>query len=210
MLTYSLCKHHVTIRPLLASRRCQHLQRRNNNRLFSTSSSIINWTKYKSSEGLPPPSDEQKIIIEAAYAKDCNIQVNAVAGSGKTTTILHIANTYKLFSKSTTKEGSSILALVYNAKLKTETREKKKKFKLNNLEVHNFHAFVPSHYSVIASDDKGMNQVIKTNKQPTKSFSYELIIIDEIQDMQPIFFNFLCKIIYDNSLQQPCQLMVLG
>ena len=44
------------------------------------------------SEQLNVPSNEQLIIIK--QIKDTNILVDAVAGSGKTTTVLHIARTY--------------------------------------------------------------------------------------------------------------------
>jgi len=169
----------------------------------SSSPSSIDWNNYKILQGLSPPSDEQKLIIEAACKKDCNIQVNAVAGSGKTTTILHIAQAYQLIG------DSSVLVLQYNERLKTETRIKQKKFKLNNLDVHNFHAFVQNYYNESGKDSKGMLKVIRTMKPPMKHFSYELIIIDEIQDMTPDFFKFLCKIIYDNS-QKECRIIVLG
>jgi len=183
-----------------------------NTRLFnslspppSPSSSLIDWNNYKILNGLSFPSDEQKHIVNAACLKDCNIQVNAVAGSGKTTTILHIASAYQQLYGS----KANILVLQYNEKLKTETRNKQKKFKCNNLDVHNYHSFIQHYYSESGKDSKGMKLVIKTMKPPTKLFSYELIIIDEIQDMTPDFFKLLCKIMCDN-LQKECRIIVLG
>jgi hypothetical protein len=185
-----------------------------NTRLFSSlsppppSPSLIDSNNYKILNGLPFPSDEQKRIVNAACLKDCNIQVNAVAGSGKTTTILHIAGAYQQLNgaKDT---PSSILVLQYNEKLKTETRNKQKKFKCNNLDVHNYHSFIQHYYNESGKDSKGMKLVIKTMKPPAKLFSYELIIIDEIQDMTPDFFKLLCKIMCDN-LQKECRIIVLG
>lgn len=175
---------------------------------ISPSPSVIDWNNYEILNGLPSPSDEQKLIIYTACLKDCNMQVNAVAGSGKTTTILHIASAYQQLNNNKD-PSSSILVLQYNEKLKTETRNKQKKFKCKNLDVHNYHSFVQYYYSESGRDSKGMKKVIKTMKSPTKLFSYDLIIIDEIQDMTPDFFKLFCKIMCDN-LQKECRIIVLG
>lgn len=43
--------------------------------------------------GLPPPSPEQELVIKA-IKQGRNARVNAVAGSGKTTTILQVAQAF--------------------------------------------------------------------------------------------------------------------
>jgi len=43
--------------------------------------------------GLPPPSPEQELVIKAVK-QGRNARVNAVAGSGKTTTILQVAQAF--------------------------------------------------------------------------------------------------------------------
>lgn len=43
--------------------------------------------------GLPPPSPEQELVIKA-IKQGRNARVNAVAGSGKTTTILQVAKAF--------------------------------------------------------------------------------------------------------------------
>src|SRR5271167_1343688 len=43
--------------------------------------------------GLPPPSPEQELVIKA-IRQGRNARVNAVAGSGKTTTILQVAKAF--------------------------------------------------------------------------------------------------------------------
>lgn len=65
---------------------------------------------------LSPASKEQIDIINAI--KTNNVKVNSVAGSGKTTTVLHMAQIL---------ENESILLLTYNARLKIDTRKKKKR-----------------------------------------------------------------------------------
>ena len=76
-------------------------------------------------------SDEQKKVLKY-LKKDYNLIVDSVPGSGKTTTCLHIAKHFT---------DLNILLLTYNSRLKDETREKRDLLKLNNLEVHSYHAF---------------------------------------------------------------------
>lgn len=166
--------------------------------LSSNPTSTIDWENYKQPENVEFPTDEQKNIIEAACTKNCNIIVNAVAGSGKTTTISNIANACK---------DQSILALTYNRQLKVET--KKKCDTLENIVVYNFHSLILHKYSECGKDGKGMEKVIRTAKQPTEPFSYDIIIIDEIQDMTLYLYKFLFKILKDN-LQKEFRIIVLG
>jgi superfamily I DNA/RNA helicase len=85
---------------------------------------------------LPTPSDEQMSIIHNLEHK--NVLVDSVAGSGKTTTNLFIAQRFK---------SKRILLLTYNAKLKIETRDKVKKMKINNLQVDSYHSFCYGKYN---------------------------------------------------------------
>jgi superfamily I DNA and RNA helicase len=72
---------------------------------------------------LSPISKEQHDILELVRIGG-NINIDAVAGSGKTTTSLYIAKN---------NPHRQILLLTYNAKLKLETREKAKQLGLSNI-----------------------------------------------------------------------------
>ena len=85
---------------------------------------------------LPSISKEQKQIINYLEENN-NVIVNAVAGSGKTTTNLHIANHFPHLK---------ILLITYNAKLKLETREKIKITGFKNIETHSYHSFCVKYY----------------------------------------------------------------
>ena len=163
-------------------------------------STTIDWKNHKQPENLEFPTDEQKNVMDAAFAKNRNIVVNAVAGSGKTTTISNIANACK---------DQSILTLTYNKQLKDETKKKCDINLQENIDVYNFHSFVFHKYSECGKDDKGMEEVIRTAKQPTEPFSYDIIIIDEIQDMKLSFYKLIFKILKDN-LQKDFRIIVLG
>jgi hypothetical protein len=79
---------------------------------------------------LPPPSDEQLEVIRAV-AEENNVIVDSVAGSGKTTTVMHLARALP---------NKQMLLLTYNSRLKDETRKRVEELALPNLEVHSFHA----------------------------------------------------------------------
>ena len=69
------------------------------------------------------PSDEQMTVIQAI--KDgFNVQVDAVAGSGKTTTILHMSMSYP---------NKNIFQITYNNMLKKEVRKKINRLCIENV-----------------------------------------------------------------------------
>jgi len=80
---------------------------------------------------LPKISSEQNNIIDQLSLNN-NVVVDSVAGSGKTTSNLHIALHFN---------NMKILLLTYNSKLKIETRDKVNKLGISNIEVHSYHSF---------------------------------------------------------------------
>lgn len=143
------------------------------------------------------PSNEQLEIINALGSN--NVVVNSVAGSGKTTTSLLIAQRY---------ESLNILLLTYNAKLKIDTREKCKLYNINNLEPHSYHAFCVKYYNSKAYVDDGINKVIENSMSPKKKFKYDIVIIDECQDLTYLYYKFICKIFED--MENEPKIAILG
>jgi len=129
---------------------------------------------------LNPPSGEQQTILKNV-ADGLNLMIMAVAGSGKTTTALHIA---------LANPDKSILLFTYNEKLKTETRNKVEALGIANMEVHNFHAFGVKYYGPDCQRDIGLLNAIKNPRQ----FNYDIIIVDETQDMNPTYFDFVMHV----------------
>jgi len=144
---------------------------------------------------LYPPSVEQNEIVDSLYSN--NIVVDAVAGSGKTTTILHLAKTHLY---------ESFLLLTYNKKLRLETKERVKLNSIENIDVHNYHSFAVKHYDSLSFTDTALKKfLVKQSKIP---YNYSVIIIDEAQDMTPLYYNLVCKIVSEN-LSKP-KIVVLG
>ena len=147
---------------------------------------------------LPKYSNEQFDIINKIINN--NIIVNSVAGSGKTTTNLHIA---KYFT------DLKILLLTYNSKLKIETREKTIKYDINNLDVHSYHSYCVKYYDQTCFTDSQIIRLLKTINLQNMINPYDIIIVDEAQDMNPIYFELFCKIYKDNN-NKNCKICILG
>lgn len=146
---------------------------------------------------LKPPTEEQRDVV--SKLENNNVIVDSVAGSGKTTTNLHIALHYN---------NINILCLTYNAKLKLETRHRVSQLNISNLIVHSYHSFSVSYYDRSAFNDMVLKKIIDEDTNKIRSFSYDLIILDESQDMNPLYYRLAQKICKDNDKR--CKLCVLG
>jgi hypothetical protein len=144
------------------------------------------------------PSEEQQEIINLIATN--NVIVEAVAGSGKTTTCLHIAKTYP---------KETVLILTYNARLKIETRERVASHAIENVEVHSYHSYAVKYYNPKAFIDKELKKIVDVDTTCRNDNYYEIIILDECQDMTPLLYRFARKIIADNDCAE-CRICVLG
>ena len=136
---------------------------------------------------------EQEEIINS-IKNGYNIIVDAVAGCGKTTTSLAIAQECK---------EKTILLLTYNAGLKTETRQRILKYNINNLEVQSYHSFCVKYFNYPCYDDLRMQILLELLAHDNSSvkktnYNFDLIILDEQQDMKPLFFELIQYIIKPN------------
>jgi hypothetical protein len=143
---------------------------------------------------LHAPSEEQQRIITATAAN--NVIVDSVAGSGKTTTILHIAHSY---------QPERILVLTYNRRLRLETRAKADELGLV-FTIHTYHSFAVNHIGRDCCTDAGIIRFIDSGGALT-CLQYDIIIIDETQDMNDIYYKLACKIA---ALSPDARLVVIG
>jgi DNA polymerase III epsilon subunit-like protein len=144
-------------------------------------------------------SAEQANIIELCKQGQ-NVIVDAVAGSGKTTTLLGIAAA----------SDEQMLGVLYNRSLKEETRLKVQAANLHALEIHNYHALARRYYDKECCNDTGLTKILNTNKPLIRKLpSWKRIILDEVQDMSPLYYRLIIKIIVD--LNNPdLRLTVMG
>lgn len=124
-------------------------------------------------------SDEQELFLNKALS-GANILVDACIGSGKTTAIQHLCYAFP--------ETTQILYLTYNKLLKLDA---KGRIKNKNVTVTNYHGFA---YAALIRAGMHPNisdtiQLFNTAKPNIKS--YDVLIIDEYQDIEQEFSELL-------------------
>lgn len=159
---------------------------------------------------LPTLSDQQRFALECC--NDHHVIINCVAGSGKTTFALSVAKQFRT---------SKILILTYNSKLKTETRDKLSIYQIPNMEVHSFHSFCVKYYDSGCFDDFNLSSLLQESKPihvtdneeqsnvRVVPFYFDMIIIDEVQDMRSLLYQLVCKIVADNKRALP-RFLIMG
>ena len=151
---------------------------------------------------LPIPSEEQMYIINHIKSGKYNGEVDAVAGSGKTTTILSLA---------THIADKSIIQITYNSELKREVSEKKDKYGLSNIAIFTYHSFAYKYYTEEANTDIGISKIIRTDMQPKMALpDIDILVGDEIQDMNFLYYQFVQKVLTDSGNKSRIQILILG
>ena len=129
-------------------------------------------------------SNEQKDVVKTV----CDLKntiVIAKAGCGKTTTAIETA---KLFYQ---KHREKTLILTYNSLLKENTRKEIRQHKLQHfIEAHSYHAAAIRYF--VSEHLKGDEVIYRACEieRPTR-LSFGLVIIDECQDITPLYCKFI-------------------
>lgn len=144
-------------------------------------------------------SDEQALVLNHTKSGH-NSVVDAVAGSGKSTTVLSIAA--KLVCK-------KFIQLTYNSMLRCEIKEKTEQLRIHNLDIHTYHSLAVKYYNSSAYTDTGIRHILAHNTAPRIHIpKKDVVVIDEAQDMTFLYFQFIVK--YTMDMKSPFQLIVLG
>ncbi len=143
-------------------------------------------------------NEQKKIIYHVKKGK--NVVVDAVAGTGKTTVTLKIAKSNSV---------KKVLQLTYNKSLKHEVREKIKKEKITNIKVHTYHSLAYNYYSNKGHKDIEIHRIVEENKKLLKEIEeFDILIIDEAQDMTKLYFKLIVKYLKDYG--KKVQIVILG
>lgn len=150
---------------------------------------------------LPSISIEQQAVINALKEGN-NVVCNGAPGCGKSTTICWIAKTHP---------DVNICFFTYNRKLCCETRKRAVELEIKNLTINTYHSFCVRYYDRECFTDTGIINILKPenkNKKKLADYMFDMIIIDEAQDMTPLYFELICKVVKDNK--NKCQFCILG
>lgn len=139
---------------------------------------------------LPRCSEEQEEVIRILKIDHKNVWVRGCAGGGKTTLLMQIAAAHP---------KQPVLAMTFSASLKDEMRSKKEILQLKNLEPHNFHSFGVQYYSEPeACTDMGIIRLLEEDRKPTSYCTFSIFQLDEAQDVTPLLYRWIVKIIRDH------------
>lgn len=145
------------------------------------------------------PSDEQQTVINN-LKNGKNVICSAVAGSGKSSTVLATADQLP---------DKQILQITYNASLRLEIKEKVNVLGLSNITIHTFHSLAVKYYSANCHTDTGIRSLLLHNMKPRSVIpKIDICMLDEFQDCTELYFKFVVKFIRD--MCSPVQLLILG
>lgn len=140
-------------------------------------------------DSLPPVSTNQKLAIDKLIFGSGNVTINACAGSGKTTTILQIAAA----------GNKTILVFMYNRRIMEETISRVRSLRIEKTMVYTYHSFGCEFYSSECFTSEGLKRVLADDMQPKKELpQFDIVALDELQDMNPIFYKFVRKVTKDS------------
>lgn len=148
-------------------------------------------------------SDEQLYIIEQ-IKEGKNAIVCAVAGSGKSSTVLSAAQQMPELQ---------FLQLTYNASLRAEIKEKVRELGLTNIKIHTYHSLAVRYYLPNCFTDTGLRRILYHDLAPRQEIPLcNVLVIDETQDMTLVYFQIVQKFIKDMSqkVNHKIQLLILG
>ena len=147
---------------------------------------------------LPTPSPEQAAVVRHLVAGS-NVRAMAVAGAGKTTTILHAVQALQV----------KTLILTYSKALKADTREKVRLLGLEAyVAVHSFHSCAQWLYRRSCYDDVLLREALRSDDEPQQQ-GFQLVVVDEMQDLTPTLYVLVRKLL-QHSAALNCQLLVVG
>lgn len=135
-------------------------------------------------------TNEQQEIIDEIIINNNNVIVNAVAGSGKTWTIIELAKQ---------NPNKKVLSLTYNNRLCYETKAKIKKLKIKNLSVYTYHSFASLISKRIINNDEKLEKFLKKNFSNNEDF--DIVCCDEMQDCYKLLFVLLKKCFSNKNIK---------
>lgn len=129
-------------------------------------------------------SKEQQIIVDN-FKQGLDLSILAVAGAGKTTTILFLAEENK---------DKNFLVLTYNRRLSDATKQRIQDSKISNVEMYTYHGFCTKYFGP-SHNDQMMSTFIGCppmgQEMAIKLRDFNVLIIDEMQDMTDLYYDFI-------------------
>ena len=134
---------------------------------------------------LPPPSEEQRTVLDRFGAGD-DVVVTAVAGAGKTTLLLHACALFP---------DEEVLIVAYNSALASEMNALLKQHGLSRAAAYTFHGLASATFGRLCADDNAMfalaEETLAHGSVPRRAFEPRHLLLDEAQDMRDLYYEVL-------------------
>ncbi len=152
-------------------------------------------------------TDQQQKIIEIIKS-DQNCVVNAKLGTGKTSVALNLIEQI----------SGDVLVIMYNHSLSSSTCCKLAGLKSNisrKVHVHTYHSLLSALTQTVVCDDlkfiEVLNKIKESPMEPWIGRNFELLIIDEAQDLRPLYFELIKLLVtYISPNPHKIRYLVLG
>ena len=134
-------------------------------------------------------SKEQNSIVKCISDGKCCIS-DSVPGAGKTTTGIEVARNLP---------GKRILCLTFSSSLKAEGRGKVSRIK--NIDIESYNSWILKFYGKGGVSKEEVFEVLRNNEQMFREpIDYDIIILDETQDMNILFYQMVLKFVKDSNI----------
>lgn len=137
-------------------------------------------------------SNTQRQVV-SYFKQGYNLQIEAVAGAGKSTTLLEVAKSAK------EDFGARVLVLTYNRSLCDDLKNKILKYGLEDYCFpFTYHKYAKEIYKTRVSNDQELYNCLQ--QRPKFNNHVKIVLVDEVQDMKPEYYKLLTLILQHGSL----------
>lgn len=137
---------------------------------------------------------QQREICRCVLAGE-SFRIVANAGTGKTATALWAAAPLR----------KRVLLLAYNRDIRLEVQLQVQRRGLEHISVENYDSLLLNFYDGNAASQDfqlSLQQVLDADTRPLRSIAWDLVFIDEGQDLDGVYLRFLNKVLRDNVVQR--------
>ena len=124
-----------------------------------------------------------------------NVQVDAVPGAGKTTTLIEVARALTLV-------GRRALCLTYSRSLCDDWKSRLDM----NTKVYTFHSLATVLWSTKIDRDYAMEQALQS--KVLQRLDFDALLIDEGQDINALYHDLLVTLV--QAVEHPIQIVIVG
>lgn len=142
-------------------------------------------------------NEQRQVIVDLESGH--HVVVRAGPGMGKSTLALHVAAKFR---------SQRILLVVYNRRLKDDTRQRASLQGLSNIEVHTYHSLTRRYFYDRCHDNIGIQHALQRSAPPIHAIDFDVLILDEQQDMTRLYARLVSHVVKHN--ERALQTLVLG